>query len=331
MPLSFPEAFDFVEHHRDHLGVADPDAYVDQLRAFMDQKPEDARTAATIAIDAAKSLINIGVAFFAALGAFALTYRSTHAVFSFSISVVLLSLSAIVTIGSMIAGFAAIGLAYRRGQRPADAAGFPWATRPLSPFFRAQSLLGLAALVLFAIAVFFWDAGSSTTADTRIDQLQGRIDALQTRLDQQAADLAKAIQASNANHATNAVPPPNFVGLAQVPPKLDAIVSALHELQASLPGPSPPPPQPAIAATTPPAEVPAAASTEPTRQESDLSRADWIRIQEALSAQGFALGKIDGLPRRRTRDAIRAYQAKHHAPEDGRLTPEQIQALLTAQ
>ena len=110
MPRSFPEAFDFVEHHRDHLGVADPDAYVAQLRVFMDQTPEDARAAATIAVDAAKNLINIGVAFFAALGAFALTYRSTHATFSFSVPIVLLALSALATIASMIAGFAAIRL-----------------------------------------------------------------------------------------------------------------------------------------------------------------------------------------------------------------------------
>ena len=242
MPRSFPEAFDFVEQHRDHLGVADPDAYVAQLRVFMDQTPEDAPTAAPIAVDAAKSLINIGVVFFAALGAFALTYRSTHGTFSFSISIVLLAVSALVTIASMIAGFAAIGLAHRRNQRPADAEGPPSAARPLLIFFRAQALMGLGALVLFAAAVLFWDAGSSTTADAAVDHLQSRIDALQARLDQQAGDLARAgqaaaRQAAAGQAAASAMPPPNLVGLTQVPAKLDAIVSALRELKATIPPP----------------------------------------------------------------------------------------------
>jgi Putative peptidoglycan binding domain len=334
MPRSFPEAFDFVEHHRDHLGVADPDAYVARLRVFMDQTPDDARTAATIAVDAAKSLINIGVVFFAALGAFALTYRSIQGTFSFSIPIVLLSVSALVTIASMITGFAAIGLAYRRDQRPADADGPPPATRPLLTFFRAQALLGLGALVLFAVAVLFWDAGSSATADTTIDHLQSRIDALQVRLDQQAGDLAKASQAA-AGQAASAMPQPNIVGLTQVPAKLDAIVSALRELKAAIPPASPPPPPPQVVVTPqPPAPasppVPASVTPQPIRQEADLSRADWTRIQDALSAQGFTVGKSDGLARRKTREAVRAYQAKLHAPEDGRLTPQQIEDLLAA-
>ncbi len=328
MPRSFSEAFDFVEQHRDHLGVADPDAYVAQLRAFMDQTPDDTRAATTIAADAAKNLINIGVAFFAALGAFALAYRSTHAAFFFSVPVVLLSLSALVTIASMIAGVTAIGL---RGQRLTDANDHPSAARRMSAFFRAQSLLALGALVLFAIAVFFWDAGSSTTADTRIDQLQSRIDALQVRLDQQAANFSKASQPPP-NQAVSAMPQPNFSGLTQVPSKLDSIVNALRDLKAAIPPPSPPPSPQAVVAPEPPAPVsppvPASVTSQPARQEGNLSRADWTKIQEALSAQGFTVGKIDGLAKRKTREAIRAYQAKLHAPEDGRLTPQQIEDLL---
>ena len=333
MPRSFPEAFDFVEQHRDHLGVGDPDAYVAQLRAFMDQAPENARAAVTIAVGAAKNLINIGVAFFAALGAFALTYRSTHAAFSLSIPVVLLLLSALATIASMIVGFAAIGLAYRRDQRPADAEGPPPAPRPLFRFFRVQSFMGLGALVLFAIAVLFWDPGSSTTADVTVDHLQSRIDALQARLDQQAVELARASQAA-AGQAASALPQPNIVGLTQVPAKLDAIVNALRELKAAIPPPSPPPSPQAVVTPQQPAPasspVPPSVTPQPARQEADLSRAEWTRIQDALSAQGFTVGKSDGLARRKTREAIRAYQAKQHAPEDGRLTPQQIEDLLAA-
>jgi hypothetical protein len=336
MPSAFPEAFDFVEQHRDHLGVADPDTYVAELRAFMDRRSEDAQAAATIAVDAANSLINIGVAFFVALGAFALTYRSTHAAFSFSVAVVLLSLSAVATIASMIAGAAAIRLAYRGGQRGADADGPPWTAPPSSRLFKAQPLMGLGALVLFAIAVLFWDAGSSTTADAGTEHLQSRIDALQGRLDQQAGELAKASQAAasqtTSGQAASATPQPNLTGLTQVPSKLDAIVIALRELKAAIPPPPVPPPAPAVVTPQPPAPasppVPASVTPQPARQEADLSRAEWIKIQEALSAQGFTLGKIDGLAKRRTREAIRGYQAKLHVPEDGRLTPQQIADLL---
>ena len=325
MSLSFQEAFDFVAHNRDHLGVADPDAYVAQLRVFMEQEREDARAAATVAVDAAKTLINIGVACFAALGAVALMYRSTHATFTLSISVVLLSISALVTIAGIIAGFAAIGSAHRGDQSPADADGPLRATHPLSPLFRVQSLSGLGALVLLAIAVLFWDAGSGVPGDTRTDQLQSRVDALQARLDQQAGDLAKASQ------AVNATPQLNVVGLTQITPKLDAIVSALQELKTAIPPPTPPP-QPIVipqspAPSIPPSPAPVAA--QPVRQEADLSRPDWMKIQEALSAQGYNLGKIDGLAKRKTREAIRAYQAKLQAPVDGRLTPQQIEDLLS--
>ena len=307
MSLAFPEAYDFVERHRDHLGVADPDGYVAQFRAFMDDGSENAR-AATIAADAAKSLINIAVVFFVALGAFALAYLSTHATFGLSIPVVLLAASAVATIASMVAGFAAIA-----SQRA----------------FRVQPLLGLVALVLFAIGLFFWDPVASPAApDPRVDQLQNRIDALQARLDQQVADVAKAIQAAGASRpASPAAPPLNFVGLTQVPPKLDAIVEALRELKAAIPPPAPPPPAPVAVTQPPPAPAAAAA---PARQEGDLSRADWTKIQEALTARGFPTGKADGLPRRKTRDAIRAYQEKQHASDDGRLTPQQIDDLLGA-
>ena len=86
MPVSFQRALEVVENHRQELGVADPDAYIGNLAKFLDTK-EDARAAVLMAVDASKSLITIGVAFFAALGAFALNYRlvNPHPGFSRSI------------------------------------------------------------------------------------------------------------------------------------------------------------------------------------------------------------------------------------------------------
>ena len=70
-----------------------------------------------IAVDAAKSLITIGVALFLQLlGAFALNYRSNHTVFLTAWPILLMTASAVVTVISMMVGLAAIGRAYRRGQ-----------------------------------------------------------------------------------------------------------------------------------------------------------------------------------------------------------------------
>jgi hypothetical protein len=94
MPQDFKEAVDFLEVNKAHLGVTDPDGYIDDLRIYLGSKIEDSQKASVlIAVDASKSLMNIGVAFFAALGAFALNYRSTHG-FSFSFPIICLGLSA---------------------------------------------------------------------------------------------------------------------------------------------------------------------------------------------------------------------------------------------
>jgi hypothetical protein len=294
--------------------------FISISEAEFKRRPNSA--AATIAIDAAKSLINISVAFFAALGAFALTYRSTHATFSWSWSIALLSVSAVLTIISMIAGFGAIGLAYRMGQCPTNAAGLPWATRPLSPYFRTQSLAVLGALTTFAVAVFAWDAGSTTTADARIDGLQGRIEGLQARLDQQVGDLSKIVQVGTATSQQNSAV------LAELPGKVDAVVTALALIQADIA--RTPPALPVVTPENIITPTPAPATDQPPRQEKDLSRTDWLKIQDALIALGFKPGKPDGDRGTRTRQAIRAYQARMGATQSGHLTSHQIEALLGA-
>jgi hypothetical protein len=308
MPDPYPEAVQLLEHYKAELGVAEPDTYVAAVTAALaaheNERAADARAAATMAVDAAKSLITIGIAFFAALGAFALNYRSTHANLTISHSVLLLALAAFLTVASMWSGFIAIGTAYKRGQRPADTQGPPWSTRPLSGFLGAQSLLGLLALLCFGGAVLSWDAGSS-----------GDLDDVKKRIDQQADEIARLDQ--------------RVVGMAQATATVGALDTRLHdvetavaELKTRLPTPAPP--------SASPAGPPAANAPKPphaSRQESELGSADWAIIQAVLNKQGYDPGPADGRPGAKTRRAIRAYQAANHAPADGRLTQEQIEAL----
>jgi len=269
-----------------------------------------------MAVDASKSLISIGIAFFAALGAFMLTYRSTHGSIAYSSSIVLLAVSAVLTIASMWCGFAAIGRAYRRGQRPADAAGLPWATRAISHLLGLQSLMGLGALFAFACAVWFWDAGSNSAADAQIRTLHARIDVLNARLDQQAGNIATFGQTQGA--ASQA-----YGAVAAIPQQLRAIGGTLDDIKTDLlqhlSGGGTPLLQPATQAQGPRA---------PPFQEADLTAVDWIQIQRSLLQLGFDVGPVDGQPGNKTRRAIRAYQVRLHAPADGRLTSRQIETLL---
>jgi hypothetical protein len=154
---------------------------------------EDQRAAVLIAVDAAKSLITIGVAFFAALGAFALNYRSNHTVFLTAWPILLMTVSAVVTVISMIVGLAAIGKAYQRGQRPPNPGGEPsWSTKPISGLLGWQSNLGLLALALFAGSIVMWEQRPAP-ADSRLDRTEASLSALSGRLDQQEKTLATAV------------------------------------------------------------------------------------------------------------------------------------------
>jgi membrane-bound lytic murein transglycosylase B len=58
------------------------------------------------------------------------------------------------------------------------------------------------------------------------------------------------------------------------------------------------------------------------RDETPLSKADRIALQEALVKLGFDIGKVDGMIGARTRAAIRLYQQTHALPADGYATAE---------
>ena len=182
----------------------------------------------------------------------------------------------------------------RRGQRPASADGLPWATRPLKNYFKVQSLTGLAALALFAVAMFVWDASSTSTVDARIDSAQKRIDDLQGRLDRQGTDITKLVQSTLAPQQQTAPAP------VQQPVKLEGIITALNEIKTAV---QRPPPHPWCSRHNLPL---ASAPTPRVIEEKDLTKADWMQIQGSLTARGFNPGQADGSTGNKTRAAIRA-------------------------
>ena len=120
-----------------------------------------------IAIDAAKSLIAIGIAFFAAIGAFIVQFATSHSSV-IAIPIGFLALAGLLAVISMIAGFYAIGDAYNRAENPGSTtAGGPstpaWSTVPLRTPLNVQSLAGLAALCCFGVAISLWNFGDPSS------------------------------------------------------------------------------------------------------------------------------------------------------------------------
>jgi Putative peptidoglycan binding domain len=306
MALSFPEAVRVVENNPDALGVGDPYGYIANFKAFLRGRPDDARVAVLIAVDAAKSLIGVGAAFFVALSAFIVLFRSSI-VSGFKGTLLFLMISIVLIILSIAAGLLAMGIAYRRGQRPADRNGAPWSTGPFSWLVGVQSLTGVGALALFGLAIAVWDGRNSGSATTfQFKALQGRIDSISSRVDQQVATLVHASMNPQVQ-AVQTIPP-----VADITPELRAIATSLDGLEAAIPR------RININVTR----------TPPAPQDYRDSHAMWIRVQEALVRRGYWIGNVDGIPGKRTRKVIRTYQRTISASPTGYLTLEEADQLL---
>jgi hypothetical protein len=134
----------------------------DIVTRLYDRKPEDLRAAVTMAVDAAKTLTTISIAFFVALGGFMVQYANTHDSIR-SASFVFLVLAAVFAVASMISGFYATGAAFKNAQGlpPATATTEMWSTVPLKMPLTIQSWAGLAGLILFAASLLFWSVPPS--------------------------------------------------------------------------------------------------------------------------------------------------------------------------
>jgi hypothetical protein len=170
MPESYEAALTYLEHHRDAALPNTPQgeraAVVERMREIVgrlyERKPEDLRAAVTMAVDAAKALVAIGIAFFVAIGGFLVQYLMTHDSLH-SRTLYCLAAAAALSLVSMIAGFVAIGRAFKNAQGipPANAQSPTWSTTPLKGPLNTQSYAGVAAIVLFGIGLYFWAATPS--------------------------------------------------------------------------------------------------------------------------------------------------------------------------
>lgn len=164
IPAEYNVALKYLEDNKTALpglNGADQDRVVIEIKDIVsrlyDRKPEDLRAAVVMAIDAAKTLTTIGIAFFVALGGFAVQYVSNHnSVISWWS--LLITVSAVLTVISIINGFRATGVAFKNAQGISNA-GTPaqmWSTEPLKGYLDRQSWIGLLALICFGISLFFW-------------------------------------------------------------------------------------------------------------------------------------------------------------------------------
>jgi hypothetical protein len=86
---------------------------------------------------------------------------------------------------------------------------------------------------------------------------------------------------------------------------------------------------PAPAAPSPPASAPAALTPPPAPpEENALTEVQRRRIQAALGVLGHYNGRVDGIFGAESRAAVRRYQSSAEAEPTGRLTAQQIGALL---
>ena len=154
-----------VEKYKAELPTADRDKYVADFKKAIDwlkeRQPEDFRLAASMAVDASKSLVNIAIAFFVATGGF-IQYGITHDLTWRSWPIILLAVAAFLAVVSMLFGFNVIGTAFKRGEGRIATSTVPWSTEALKDNLRNQSFAGLGALICFAWALVSWSTVGST-------------------------------------------------------------------------------------------------------------------------------------------------------------------------
>lgn len=138
---------------------ADQDSYVAAFSAYI-SRSDDHRAAVQMAVDAAKSLIAIGIAFFAAIGAIIVQYTSSHP-FSFFGPEIPMAAAALLSVISMISGFKAIGKAYNNAMSTTAPLKPAWRTEPLQTPLAIQSFIGLLALFAFAGGIILWNQGAA--------------------------------------------------------------------------------------------------------------------------------------------------------------------------
>lgn len=157
-PLNIHPALEVLKNHTDELGgllkgvpnAPLPDDYIEQLLSFNKRTIEDFREAAKMAADHSKMFMQIAVAGLGALLAFTqLDLRSLLDPSSGRFYIGLLA--SLLFVASIYWGAIATSKIWKQGQGKINPDGIPWHTDHVKGPLNFQAIVGLAALVFFAI------------------------------------------------------------------------------------------------------------------------------------------------------------------------------------
>lgn len=149
-----------LEAHKGDLpgkDAATKDEYLEDLRTFIiGRDKEDHQKATAIAVDAAKTFVQIAIAFIVASVGFA----------QFSVRVAppyvryILFGSGLLAFISMCFGFVVIASAYKRGDGRKKKSEPPWSTESIKTPINFQAMTGVFALLLFVAALISFNWGA---------------------------------------------------------------------------------------------------------------------------------------------------------------------------
>ncbi|MFZ0060826.1 MAG: hypothetical protein WAL47_02240 [Pyrinomonadaceae bacterium] len=149
-----------MEAHKEELGLADAnarEAYVAEIRASTALEKDDRKAATQIAVDAAKTFVQIAIAFIVASVGFAqFSFRSGPDYVRY-----LLLASGGMAFISLCFGFLVISRAYKRGDGRIDLGKDPWSTENVRNQINGQAITGLICLLLFVTAMSLFNWGAS--------------------------------------------------------------------------------------------------------------------------------------------------------------------------
>lgn len=163
MDIDLRLASPIVDRHREDLELPSESAkseyatkFRERMEAFCNRSNDDFRHSVTIAVDAAKSFVQIAIAVIVAIGGF-VQFGIKSGLEVLSAPVLILALAAILVFLSMCFGMTAIGKAFQRGEGRIDPEKPPWSTEALKFQLNWQAVLGVLGLVAFASAIILWN------------------------------------------------------------------------------------------------------------------------------------------------------------------------------
>jgi len=168
--IKLDQVLNLLKAHKDELPGGDESEkernlqeLSDKIQRVIARSDEDRRLATQIAVDASKTFVQIAIALFVAIGGF----------FQFGFKnnldfwpVLCLSIAAFSTFLSMCFGFLVISDAYKRGDGRKDIDHPAWSTAVLRKSINRQAWIGVAALLVFALAIILQNPATPRSPQT---------------------------------------------------------------------------------------------------------------------------------------------------------------------